>query len=246
MSRKDGAIIGGGGSTIIGSALYPGYNPPSSPNALDDEFDATGLTGWTVWDPGSNFASAPTVANATRGLRLASNDPGPAQLAGIYKDAPAGDWTAYLRINATSQAQGGSVFGLMVAEDLDASPSTGNIAVSTLLSAADGPRCERNTWSAYNSPSFGTAGQSCPNAIWLRLRWVDSTKAFAAEYSKDGIGWFSPNTGATVASGLSAASKVGICILNNSAINPFIGYAKHFRVVSGSDWDAVLPTEDYE
>lgn len=232
---------------IPGSALYPGFNPPSTPNALDDELTSLGLTGWALWDVGGNFVAPPSVLNVNRGLRLECNDPGPAQLQGIYRPAPAGDFTLWARVMGSSRSQNNSFVGLMVAEDLDAAPATANICVASMLTdLANGPRCERNTMTAYNAFNFGAASASIPNTSWIRLRYDAAINAFASEYSADGILWMPAAAGATTASGLAAAGSVGICIHNNSGANPYAGLVRHFRVTPSSAFDQVLPTVDYE
>lgn len=232
---------------IPGSALYPGFNPPSAPNALDDELTTLGLSGWTVWDVGGNFAIPPEVLNVNRGLRLECNDPGPAELQGIFKAAPAGDFTLWARVMGSSQSQNNSFVGLMVAEDLVANPATANIAVAVMLTdLANGPKCERNTLTAYNAFNFGAASASIPNTSWLRLRYVSATNAFASEYSADGILWMPAASGATTASGLAGAGSVGLCVHNNSGLSPYVGLARHFRVTPSAAFDQILPTADYE
>lgn len=234
---------GGGGS------IYPGYAPPSSPNALDDEFDSLGLDGsWTVWDEGSNFTVSPEVLVANQGLRMSCDDPGTAEMQGIFKAAPTGDFTLWGRFSTSSENQNLSLIGLMIAEDLATSPATANIAVAGLLSDRHlGPKADRNTWSAYNARGFGGSGPPIGSSAWIRLRYDSTLNQFNCEWSSDGLTWFNAVNGGSVGSGLTGdPASIGIWCSNDSAIDPYIAYAKHFRVTSSAAFDQVLPSADYE
>lgn len=236
--------VSGGG----GGGLYPGFAPPSSPNALDDEFDSLGLDGsWTVWDEGSNFNPGnPEVFQTGRGLFMSCDDPGAAQMQGIFKSAPVGDFTLWGRFSVGQENQDLCLAGLMIGEDLASNPAGGRLAVAGLLANRNfGPKADRNTWGNYQSRLSGGASPIIQSTAWLRLR--RSGANFNCEWSDDGLTWFYAVSGGFTAHNLAAGvDTIGIWCSNDSTINPFISYAKHFRVTNSAAFDQVLPSADYE
>lgn len=235
---------GGGGGSSSSSSL--GLTPPSSPASEDDEFDATGLSGWSTWDPGSIFGTAPTVVTGSNGLELRPDDPGAKTVGGIYKAAPSGDFSLHAFVSMSNPNKSDYSCGVMVAGDLASSPTTAGARAGVVFGSGvtSGNQPGYQAWTNYGSAgAFAARTASRINGYWVRLRYDDTLTQFAVEHSLDGLTWIATQTATSVGF---TPSYIGLCCHNNSAVNDALIRVRGFRVLSSIDFDDPVPSADYE
>jgi hypothetical protein len=176
-------------SALDGSGFVPYYQPdaiPNSAHANDDEFRDGSLGGsWTDWDPGS----ISTTTEGAHGLELL-NVAGSLSGAGIHRAVPvSSDWTLTTKVSLQRTNQANSFAGIMLAEDLSASPSTGDLMTLTVNYGGSGAQIEVNTWSAYNAytTSLALITYAGQHSAYLRISKTSTTYRFS--WSTTGTNW---------------------------------------------------------
>jgi hypothetical protein len=176
-------------SALNGSGFVPYYQPDAIPNtahANDDEFRDGSIGGsWTDWDPGSIC----TTTEGDHGIELLSVASSLAA-AGIHRAVPvSSDWTLTTKVSLQRDNAANSFAGIMIAEDLGSSPTTGNLITLTVNYGGSGAQVEVNTWNDYltyaNSLALVTfAGQQ---SAYLRISKTSTTYRFC--WSTTGSNW---------------------------------------------------------
>lgn len=222
---------GGGGGN--GVTLWTPDSEPSTTRPEDDEFDTGSLDAkWSELDNNSNL----TVSVNDYGLLLSQTPVGGDDIVGIYQDAPAlTDYTVWAKVSARWQNTGSfTLNGIMLAEDLDANPTTGNITILRV-----GPTGTTNVGSQrfnqYNSFS-GTI--SVPNIANYYYRWYLRARVsgsnFESDLSLDGVSWMRIHTSATIGF---TPDKIGLMTMNRSTGTVAGTVVDWFRVTASSDFD---------
>lgn len=161
---------------------------PASPHANDDEFRDGSIGGaWTDWDPASVYANS----EDTFGLRILSSA-GSLAGGGVFRDVPvSSDWTLTTKVSLTRDQTPNTFAGIFLAEDLTASPSTGDLRTLMTTYGGSGPRLEVDSWTAHGSFGSGLANTNAVDAIahgvYLRIAKTSTTYRFM--WSVDGVGW---------------------------------------------------------
>lgn len=221
---------GGGGGN--GVTLWTPDSAPSSPATEDDEFDTGSLDAkWSELDNNSNL----TVSVEDYGLVLDQTPLGGDDIAGIYQDAPGlTDYTVWAKVSDTWQFDGlFKLGGIMLAEDLDANPTTANI--HTIRIAPDNtPNIGSQRYNAYNSFN-STIAQLNIGAFAQRwyIRARVSGSDLEADFSLDGSSWFRIHASSAINF---TPDKIGLFTMNRGASTaPTV--VDWFRVTSSSDFD---------
>lgn len=182
------ADASGGGGIGTTLNLWNPNLPPFSASALDDEFDDAALDGkWTEYDPGSVL----TVTEAAHGLQLEYAAGSGYKLAGLYQSCPSGDWMVACRVALLGEAANYLAAGLMLGQDLAASPTTSDIVDVGIWRGSGntyGPIVD--TWSDYQTVAtqhIAIASDLARTSLYLRIRRSGTTLSFDA--SDDGLGW---------------------------------------------------------
>jgi hypothetical protein len=182
------ADASGGGGVGFSPNLWNPDLPPFSSSALDDSFDDSSLDGkWTEYDPGSVL----TVTEAACGLQMDYAAGSGYKLAGIYQSCPSGDWMVACRVAILGEAASYFAAGLMLGQDLVASPSTSDIVDSGLWRGGANTYAPIvDTWSDYQTVAtqhVAVAADLLTTALYLRIRRSGTTLSF--DVSADGLGW---------------------------------------------------------
>lgn len=173
---------------VVSEWIYNADAQPTSPHANDDEFrDASIGASWTDWDP----ASAYTTTEGSFGIDLLSAA-GSLQGGGIHRAVPvSSDWTLTTKVSLQRNNTANTFAGIFLAEDLSASPSTGDIISLTTNYGGSGARLEVDSWTAYNafgsSLGFLSTGDTFPTSLYLRIAKTSTTYRFL--WSLDGMTW---------------------------------------------------------
>jgi len=211
LTDEGGGVVSidtGGGAASSGTAASGTVWMPDAPGSgslHDDEFkDGSFDTGlWTELDNGGTL----TVSeNANEGFLEfnVSTVAAPGEWSGVFQDAPTPDqgWTIYAKVSLTMRngsASDEALVGLMVFEDVEANPTTSDMA-GIFLRGSDIADTEvfeivAETYTAYNSAA--SSSQTWPNTrdwgptgIYLRARYENTNNKIVVEWSTDGVGWF--------------------------------------------------------
>ena len=240
------AAMGGGGGSP-----YPGFAPPSSPSAYDDEFDGT-LSAWTTWDENPIFTGSTPQIVSNRGLQLRAQGIGAGRVAGIYRSAPSGtDFSVHALISMGNFEQNFSGCGVFVGEDLAGSPTTAGIdGAAAAISNSGGPSYRGqlvswNTFASFASETLTGPGAGAPARKWVRLRYNSAGNSFSADVSDDGLTWLCVDEG-TSTSIADPPATIGVMLQSNTSPRDLLAYARHFRVTLVNDFYAPLPSADFE
>lgn len=214
-----------------GGAWNPNL-PPASPSAYDDEFDDDSVDAkWAEDDPSSKLSL--NESGEILHLELAfDNGAG----AGLWQDAPAGDWQTVVKITPDitgdfpSQALTNTKIGIA------AQFSDGAICSLThsYLFPASPPyfMLKPSISLLVNGGGYTVAQFIDATEFYLRLRYDSATKTFSGQYSTDGITWDEK----TLSYGV-AVEKIGLYASNRSE-----GAENH---IIGADYDFFRVREEY-
>lgn len=167
------------------------YNPdlpPLQAHARDSEF-STDLSDWTVLDPNSHLVDS-GVEEGFGYFTKQSTALGNGRMVALYKDIPSGNEWAFAA-KLTLQSLPGTIrYGIFVAEDLDANPTTANFF---LVQSLNNTSVQAGTLTAYDA-AFAGAGTSVSRvdrSIYLRARITDmsGTPDASWDWSDDGVGF---------------------------------------------------------
>tara|TARA_A100001515_G_scaffold142428_1_gene141221 strand:- start:2234 stop:3241 length:1008 start_codon:yes stop_codon:yes gene_type:complete len=189
------ATGGGGGTTF---KQWDAMAPPSTANALDDEFSGS-LSGWSTWNAGSVTFSATT--DTTREMLVIECDTVPGdRLVGIYKAAPtasSGDYTYAFWSKVSWVSLDDTNFpnvGIFIAEDIAGSPTSAK-AWNCVIAREQGIfQIRAQIWNSYTSYGGASVNNIYRSFSYLRIRvsYASSgnTTTYNFEHSADGVGWF--------------------------------------------------------
>lgn len=200
--RVDGAGVSSEVATPANTqALYrlaPGSlirAAPDSPNEDDDEFDTVGSgvpSGWSTWDVSGVLSTGDGGVDVDEGglVMVGETPDANRRSAGIFKDIPAGDFTAYVNVGVQTEDQVLVAAGMFVAQDIETSPNTAELnAVYVHYDlwprVAAGQNIFFGSTSLSGNGNFPMSNGSC----WLRMRVDSSAPAIWADMSYDGINW---------------------------------------------------------
>ena len=175
---------GGGGGTL---GYFDPMAAPSSPNALDLEFDVASTL--TIWDP-NTYGTTQDTDNSMVTLTIPESPPGTARLSGADGALPASGsfqmWTTLSHVRATA----GSSLGFFGVAIFGATP-TGSTSFYYFSLNDNDPSCYIQTYTNVNSFNSTIAGlDDCTfGRQFVRLRWDASTSRISFDYSADGISW---------------------------------------------------------
>lgn len=190
------SATGGGGGTTY--QQWDALAPPSSANALDDEFSGS-LSGWSTWNAGSVTFSAVTDTSKNIAILECATVPGD-RLVGIYKAAPTNPGSNYeyafwskvswVSLDATDFPNA----GIFIAEDIFTNPTSAKAWNCVVAREGNIFQARAQIWNNYTS--FG--GSSINNIyrsysyVRIRVSYVNSTNTttFRFDHSADGLGWY--------------------------------------------------------
>lgn len=190
---------------------------PTSPSALDDEFDGTTLD--PKWAPATSHVNAATSTTVTNGrLFVEPAATGTASTGrggfGLRQVAPSGSFSASVKVMDGSNVDDARV-GVWVASTSNAK---GHILGSQMFNnrfanANDFPYSDTEEWGAFSGldtfPSTGAA----TGTGWYRIRWDATAGTFTFEYSRNGFFWLTLST----RTGQVQPDRVGLGIWANEA-----------------------------
>ncbi len=167
------------------------YNPdlpPLTAHDRDDEF-SDDLSAWTTLDPSGHLVSS-GVEEGYGYVTKQSTALGNGRMVALYQDIPSGNEWAFAA-KMTMQSGAGTVrYGLFVAEDLDANPTTANFYT---IQSLNNTSVQAGTLTAYDAAftGVGTSVGRVDRSIYLRARITDMsvTPDAAWDWSDDGVGW---------------------------------------------------------
>jgi hypothetical protein len=186
---------GGGGSTYT---QWDAMAPPSSSNALDDEFTGS-LSGWSTFNPGSATFSAQT--QTAQQMLVLDCDTVPAdRLVGIYKSAPTNpgrDYTyafwskvSWVSLDETNFPN----VGIFIAEDIVTNPTTANIWNCVIAREFGVFQARAQAWNDYQTYVNAAVNNIYRSFSYLRIRvsYASSgnTTTYNFDHSGDGVGWY--------------------------------------------------------
>lgn len=152
---------------------------PASPNALDDEFNDSSITGWTA----QHIGTAPTWAELADGrLYVTATGNGiKAQL----KAVPAGDWVIACKVAAFTSATGNFAkpCGMILAEGTTAQAVTYFGYQTPAVPAVT--RWLGTDWDSFSAETVISVQARAP----LYLRITRATATYTFEFSNDGQTW---------------------------------------------------------
>ena len=182
-----------GPATSDAFASWPGLatnpdRPPSSPNAMDDEFDAATLNAkWTWLDQGTATA---TFAASHLLLTLPAESTGTYKLRGIGQPTPTPPYEFTARIDPPPAIA--SAVGTGIALALYETSSGKVVILESASTAGSGPipSCLIQNWTSLTAPG-GTVGVSVyvPTAPGHYLRIGRTGTTLAVSFSSDGVAW---------------------------------------------------------
>lgn len=227
---------GGGGSTPLWVTSHPD-TPPSSPNAMDDEFDDTtgmsgpvnGLNGRWAW---RNQGGATIGYASACGILTAPSNSGDS-LRIIEQSVPVGNWRVRAKASFAGVINNYSAVGLVVFDSASSKLLTWNVVWS------DSALFQLARWNSVTSFSanIGTGALSTPiggmhQPVYFELEYNGTS--IIARYSYSGIdGTFLTFGTEAVATFLgSAPETVGIYANRATASSSAIGVFRWFRRVA--------------
>lgn len=188
-----------GSSSTIG--YYMPEAPPTSPNALDTEFNnAADLALFTAWNPGALAGFGGTVANSVLRVTTTPTAAGTLRAAGYYRAAPAtAEWAMWAKVSV-SMAPGGAVgwacgAGILLADnDIIANPATCdfNALYLNLQSLVSASYLRFYRWTNYTTEGVNLLNPATPFSqanFWMRARYIVASTTLSLDISHDGIGW---------------------------------------------------------
>lgn len=193
-------------------------HPDVTPSGLGAGYErGDGVVGLALWDPGGTLA----VAETSYGLSV-DNFGGP------YWAVPATQWSITTKIVLPAPNTAYQIGAIVVAEDLEANPTTANYVVFVLQFAGTAePQIEIQRWSQYGSFTGYTAqfptGLGFTGSVYMRVtsNGVAPIASWSLLVSADGIGWFQLATGTWAH--LSGVVHRGVIVGGaNSAAFPFV------------------------
>jgi hypothetical protein len=167
--------------------------PPSSPHALDDEFDDSSLdVKWSTWNP----ATLLTVTEDPKGLKLAgTDDPASSHsVMGLFQAIGADDeYEIVTRAAVTTSLGDGGLAGLLLLQDPDVNPTTSDFLHFYVRSGTTGPDIVGiNRHAAYNAaPAVVATNEYRASNVYLLLQYKKTGNLYSAWRSSDGVGWTS-------------------------------------------------------
>ncbi len=187
---------GGGGGTTYNQ--WDAMAPPSSSNALDDEFTGS-LSGWSTWNAGSVTFSATTETAQQMLVLECATVPGD-RLVGIYKAAPtasSGDYTYAFWSKVSWVSLDASDFpnvGIFIAEDIAGSPTSAKAWNCVIAREGSTFQARAQIWNSYTSYGGATVNNIYRSFSYLRIRvsYASSgnTTTYNFDHSADGVGWY--------------------------------------------------------
>jgi hypothetical protein len=195
-------------------------------------------TGFTAWDPGTNT----TIDNSEsdRVLATQASHAGNAY-GGLFRDKPA-TATAY-RVCVFQRYRGrittAGNMGVMIAEDLGTSPTTGNFVFAGVSTdTTNGPRITAAHFAAYNAGGAAWSevmpGGVGMLAVYVGIHVNETTGNIIPVYSVNGREWGQLTTRAGLG-GMANVTKIGLCVNNGGTLINLTGCWEMFRVDYTSD-----------
>ena len=185
----------GGGTTY---EQWDAMAPPSSSNALDDEFTGS-LTGWSTWNAGSVTFSATTETAQKMLVLECATVPGD-RLVGIYKSAPtasSGNYEYAFWSKVSWVSLDGSDFpnvGIFIAEDIAGSPTTAKAWNCVVAREGSAFQARAQIWNSYTSFGGATVNNIYRSFSYLRIRVAYNSSTgntvYNFDHSGDGVGWY--------------------------------------------------------
>jgi hypothetical protein len=204
-----GTAAGGSGDTFT---YFDADKPPTSPSAVDDEFDGTSLD--AKWTPVQLSADTTYDVNTSAGSALYVTIPTAAvKLQSFVQALPAGDFTVVSRMAAPGFA-GSSVqtrWGVVLASSATATGSQYEIGVRGQITSSPHGRLVAQPWTDWTTGgtvAFDYGVVDIPEFIRIRR----SGTTYYAAWSLDGRAW----TERTITPGFTP-SHIGLHFFNNIA-----------------------------
>jgi len=178
------------GSIDAYSSIWLAQAKPTSPHALDDEFDDSSVgASWLLFTPGSSLL----VTEDASGLVLYSGSVLDV-IGGVYKAAASSEFTAWTRISVDTNATDDYKSGLILGADMAGSPSTGSLIAVSLSGESLSMNTQVELWTNYQTYGAGIANDGIGSvpisgpSTYLRVR-VNGSMLYV-DLSNDGVGWF--------------------------------------------------------
>ncbi|MBI4209009.1 MAG: hypothetical protein HY538_04805 [Deltaproteobacteria bacterium] len=231
QSDGSGALSWIGSQSGNQGAAYNPNNPPSTANALDDEFNDSSLNAkWTEWNLGS---ASYTITEANHLLKVNVPTNNPYETAGIYQALPDGfgDFTLVTKVSITGSQTNYLNMGLMTMQG-----TTNNSDIAALAFSYRNTNGPIMIWAGNLTDYLAGAGTTYPKlynpvyftSVYLRMRRTGTT--LIREYSLDGIGFFLLDSSAEPFTPV----NVGLFWGNDNSGKTFDVYFEFFRY-KGSD-----------
>lgn len=218
----------GGGASVPSWVTNSPDTPPSSANAMDDEFTSGTLNSIWTWQ---SQGSATYTANNSIGVFDVDNTGG-RSIRYVTQPVPVGNWTVIAKINqqekptSTTSGSSGPGFGALNACGLSIRNSSSGKAVNCYMTFDTSWRCyiqrfTNNTFSA--TPFYYDALKQQP-WYWMKVSLVSTNYLFAV--SLDGVNYFQFAQEAQAT--WITADQVGIC-MDTVGGGEFCVFVDYFR-----------------
>jgi hypothetical protein len=187
-SRQDEGWVAAGSSGPGGGAgaFWNPRLPPTTPHAMDDEFDDSSLDGkWTEMD----YSDLMTVAEDITGLKLISTSYN--ELATLTQPVPVSDYMVWTKISIfNSTYDGWGKVGICFQEG---TKDNNFFVVGCIVTGGNDHGdmyIHSEYWSDYLTViSDGGVGKYFPMSIWIRVLVDVSEQSYTTELSLDGLSW---------------------------------------------------------
>lgn len=226
-------------ASCVSGKFWNSMLPPSTPNALDDEFDDQSLdVKWDVFDPDTTL----TVSELANGLNM--NNSG-STICGILQDVPvSGSFTLWTKVNplgwanAISMGWGTIEFGIVLCEDITSVSSGSILAASFGVMDDRYMTCQVIERIGYDDPTqygdtsliyFSEGDTLPPPGMFIRM--IYNSGSVIVEYSGDGVFWYRGGSLSPIVLDFTPA-KVGLFATNSTNSR---GIFSFFRVTDDTD-----------
>lgn len=204
--------VGGGGGTI--GPQYEQDGRPTSPNAMDDEFDGSSL------DPKWTFVNAGLVTAAFKNskLLLVSPNSGVSQINGIFQPLPAGAWRFEAAYTMNAPASNVQEAGLFISD-------TAGKYLAFPLIYFNGLLFWPQEWSSVTTLAANLTSVPLESPkIFIAVQY--NVTNIICQVSYDGYGWFTVYSASATAY-LGVLGTVGL--FTNAGSGDMVGVSDWFR-----------------
>lgn len=202
------------------AAKTPGWSadaPPASPSAYDDEFADASLSGnWTEYDPDAKT----TWSEGVGGLKGTTATSAANNLNGLHKALPAGDFTIWAKFSLLTRELAQCTVGICLWENPAGDNKLAAVRLQRTTTAGFVTQMDCYEWSNHTTDSVAKLSMTTigygASSLYLRMRRTGTN--YYVDFSFDGVGWRTPNSGTAITWSFTP-TKMGFIVSNFSGEN---------------------------